>query len=153
VSEIPFAVGQRWQYQTASGQPSPILTIAKIDDSPDGRIIHISILDTGHCIARSVSHLPIAEKALRDSVTNLVSVDEPYLGFQEGYDQWKEAFDQGVAGVFTISVDDVLESLLLTVEHGDPCEEHDDCSVMDGEADDDDGESWKRGIPPVGGEE
>jgi hypothetical protein len=36
-------------------------------------------------------------------------VVESLPDFEEGYNQWKEAFDQGQAGWFTTSISDVVQ--------------------------------------------
>jgi len=77
-------------------------------ESGHGTMVHIAVsglsirspqAPEGHI--RDLSHLPFAEDAIDQSVTELVeTLQEPPVG--DGYGVWREAFDKGEAGVFTV---------------------------------------------------
>jgi hypothetical protein len=111
-----FAVGQVWNYKTRSVEPGSTLTIVRIDRFQTATIIHISLADVRvksplapNGISSEASHVPIAESALRDSVTTLAGTTDRLPNYQEGYKIWREAFDAGKAGYFTISVSECVD--------------------------------------------
>ncbi len=104
-------IGQIWAYETREKDQGSTLTILKIEKVKDTIIVHISIdgvnLNTpksDRVYERIIGHLPIEEKSLHSSLTSLVDKTNELPDFQEGYDMWKEAFDSGEGGFFTISV-------------------------------------------------
>ncbi len=106
-----FLPGQIWQYNSRIGEENSSLTILAIDEKEDAAIIHIRIdniyLGTGNYIG----HLPISAEALMDSVTNFVRHLETIPDFKYGYDQWKQAFEEGKAAYWKIAVKDVIDSI------------------------------------------
>jgi hypothetical protein len=69
------------------------------------------------CVLRGVTdvaHLPVSKATLDGSVVALTGTRERFPGYRSGYDQWKKAFDAGRAGVFTIS----LAEVVATIEAG-----------------------------------
>lgn len=111
-----FQVGQVWSYETRAQEPNSRLQILKIDAiSSTEKFIHIAVVDlkiatseVGKFVDR-IGHLPMSEEALRKSVVKLVSKKEPLPDFQEGYAMWREAFDAGKAGAFTVSVAEAVQ--------------------------------------------
>jgi hypothetical protein len=106
-----FSVGQVWEYQTRDQEVGSTLTVVQIDTLKGYEIIHISIeglrIKSPHTpsgYSESVSHLPIAPEALKTSVTQLKSQTDELPEYKEGYQIWREAFDSGEAGFFTIPV-------------------------------------------------
>ncbi|MFO0812452.1 MAG: hypothetical protein U0796_04505 [Gemmatales bacterium] len=104
-----YAAGQVWKYHHRPSEDGSRLTILCIDTEPGyGNIVHIAVsglairaphAPNGHI--REMSHLPFAEDAIDKSVTELVeTLPEPPLS--GGYAVWREAFDKGEAGVFTV---------------------------------------------------
>ena len=59
--------------------------------------------------------MPISPDALKESVTELVNQTESLPNFEEGYEIWREAFDSGKAGIFTISVKECVEFMEQTI--------------------------------------
>ena len=124
-----YSVGQEWNYKTRPTEKSSILKILKIEDYPEtGKIIHISISGlkmknpsspTG--FAEYISHLPISEEALDKSVTSLKNKTgkKPDSLEMDGYSYWKKDFDKGNAGIFTMSVSEVINSMEKSIIAGD----------------------------------
>jgi hypothetical protein len=112
-----FEVGQIWEYKTRPNELASRLTIVKIDVLPnDVTIIHISLTglnikspQSPRGISDTASHLPLVETSVRESVTKLVGTTTDLPDFEEGYNMWKEAFDSGQGGYFTITVDKCVE--------------------------------------------
>lgn len=111
-----FQVGQVWSYETRNQEPNSTLQILKIDEiSSTEKFVHITVVDLkipkskeGE-FAEFIGHLPMSEESLRKSVVKLVSKKEPLPDFQEGYGIWKEAFDDGKAGAFDVSVAEAVQ--------------------------------------------
>jgi len=109
-----FSVGQVWAYKTRSGEEQSTLVIDKVEEDPKlGRIYHISVsniqirLDTG-TVANELPHLPVSPETLKSSCTTLLGKTVPNAKYLPGYRLWKEAYDAGHAGVYTISVAEIV---------------------------------------------
>jgi hypothetical protein len=108
-----FEAGQVWTYQTRQGEEDSRLTVVKVEPHDKiGTIVHIRVEGVAQKnprapggFSRVIHHMPFAEEAIRKSVTGLVARGVPVpASFDEGYAIWKEAFEKGKAGVFTITV-------------------------------------------------
>jgi len=116
---MKYKVGQEWKYKTRKGEENSTLKILKIEEYPKtGKIIHISISglkvvspDSKDGFANELTHIPITEEALDESVTELKNEKIKLPNKIEGYDYWKKEFDEGTAGVFSISVVEIVESM------------------------------------------
>jgi hypothetical protein len=114
-----FEAGQVWTYRTRPGEEASRITVLQVDwDLDHGGIIHVWIegvaLKSPHVrtgIVNTVGHMPLSDEALSGSVLALVSSDVPLPSYQEGYAKWRAAFDEGKAGVWTISVAECLQGL------------------------------------------
>jgi hypothetical protein len=99
-----FEAGQVWRYKTRPGEDNSRLYITRIDPWSKGeRIIHvyidkIKIIDNPALdwnVQRDLSHIPITEQALKESVTRLAyTMDKPPNLSQEYY-VWKQQQDEG----------------------------------------------------------
>lgn len=109
-----FRAGQVWKYRTRPGEEESRLVVCKVEPHERlGPIIHIHVegvainstsLQTG--VIRAIGHMPFAEESLRGSVVGLEGTRTQLPSYEDGYDAWKSAFDDGNAGIFTISVAD-----------------------------------------------
>ena len=114
---MKYKVGQEWSYKTRKGEENSTLKILKIEEYPThGKVIHISIgglkvgdpnVEKGY--AKEFTHIPISEKALNESVTKLKNEKVKLPTKIDGYDYWKKEFDQGISGVFSISVSEIVD--------------------------------------------
>ena len=126
MKEIPFAVGQRWEYRARPQDASSSLVIVKIDADPThGNIVSISVSGlrlknprSPDGISDTAQHMPFAENALRKSVTKLRASHVPLPQFREGYDLWRSAFEAGPAGFYTISVAEAAQVMEDSLAHG-----------------------------------
>jgi hypothetical protein len=114
-----FKVGQVWQYKNRAGEDGSTLTILKIEKYEKGdTIIHIRVdgikIHNPHVPAGytdNIGHLPFSEKALAKCVTKLIGQTGNLPDFAEGYNQWKEAWDSGKGGCWTIDLKDAVDGI------------------------------------------
>jgi len=114
--------GQVWNYKTRAIEPDSKLIIVQIDKINEEEIFHISLnglrlknpqSDEGY--GEEVSHMPISRDALSESVTNLVGLVDVLPDYKEGYSIWREAYEAGDAGVFSVTVKEAVEFMEQTV--------------------------------------
>jgi hypothetical protein len=112
-SASKFRAGQVWAIHTPSGQPNARLTVLRVEDGGQlGPIVHIALSEVSYGNGQTtIQHLPFAESAVERSVTNLEVASAPLPPFDEGYRLWREAFDAGKAGVFTITVAEAYDAV------------------------------------------
>jgi hypothetical protein len=114
-----YAEGQVWIYHTRSGEEGSTLQINRIDHDPKlGPIFHISVFDVrvknphaADGFATDLPHFPVSRETLDKSVISLARSPMQTVAYQEGYLEWKRAFDAGQAGIFTISVAEIVASI------------------------------------------
>jgi hypothetical protein len=113
VTNGKYHVGEQWNYRARPGEDGSTLIVGKVETMPKlGVIVHISLAGlrvknshatTGY--SDTIAHMPFSEAALEKSVTTLASSSVPVPpAFAEGYGEWRQAFDRGKAGAFTITV-------------------------------------------------
>jgi hypothetical protein len=110
-----FDEGQVWAYKTRAGEEGSTLLINKVeDDAKLGRIYHISVskiqIKSGPGVfTDQMPHLAVSRQTLELSCTKLVGQSEPNPMYLPGYRMWKQAFDAGHAGIYTISIAEILD--------------------------------------------
>lgn len=112
--------GQVWTYKDAA-PPSSRVIVGRIDKELDGTtIVSISVTDapirTKEAPFQTISHLPFAEHVLQQSLQQKVGHTSVSSGFAEGYRLWREAYDNGEGGVFTISVAQAVQYVKQVAE-------------------------------------
>jgi hypothetical protein len=108
----PFVPGQVWTYKTRPEEEASRIVICRLEVDPNlGQIVHIHVsgvrLKNKHApggFSKQIAHLPYAGDALRQSLTKLESTMAVLPAFEDGYQEWRTAFDKGKAGVWTASV-------------------------------------------------
>lgn len=118
-----FSVGQVWKYKARPHESESEITIVAMDsDDEFGSIVHIYVADVDIPNPKApggktsfIGHLPYAEQALRESVTELVGTADSLPDFEDGYKLWKRAFDNGEAGVFEVAVSEAIEGVQQNV--------------------------------------
>ena len=108
-----FRAGQVWAFKTPPNQPNAKLTVLRVESGGKlGTIVHIALSDVSYGNGQTqIQHLPFAESAVEQSVTVLVRESGPVPDFAEGYQQWRQAFDAGKGGVFTVTVAEAFEAV------------------------------------------
>ncbi len=106
-----FHAGQVWAFTPPTNQPNARLTILRVESDPKlGTIVHIAISGVSYGDGQTqIQHLPFAESAVERSVTTLERESGPVPDFAEGYQMWRQAFDAGKGGVFTITVTEAFD--------------------------------------------
>jgi hypothetical protein len=108
-----FEPGQVWTYHTRPGEEESRLMVVKVEPHDKvGTIVHIRVEGVAqknpHApggVSHVIHHMPFAAEAISKSVIELAASDQLVpASFEEGYKLWKEAFDKGKAGVFTVTV-------------------------------------------------
>jgi hypothetical protein len=115
--ELKYKVGQKWSYETRSGDEKSYLVIVKIDHDPKlGKIIHVAMrglrMKNPHSpdgISENVNHMPFSQEAIDKSGLKLLKEKTDLPGFEEGYRSWREAFEAGRAGIYTITVAEAVQ--------------------------------------------
>jgi hypothetical protein len=112
-----YKPGQVWSFQTPADQPQALLTVLKVESHPKlSNIVHIALSGVSFSNGgTNVQHMPFAEAAIDKSVISLIREGEPLPQFQGGYQQWRDAFDAGRGGVFTITVAEGLETIRTAI--------------------------------------
>jgi hypothetical protein len=111
-----YAAGQVWTYHVNPNDEGSTLQINKIEQDPKlGTIFHISVFGlrisnprVAGGILTELAHLPVSKDTLDKSVESLVNIPLRPVSYEEGYAHWKQAFDAGHAGIYTISVAEIV---------------------------------------------
>jgi hypothetical protein len=116
-NSMKFQAGQLWRYRTRPKEPKSRILIQRVEQHEKlGDIVHIRVTNlvfkgpNGNVDA--LPHLPYSGEALRKCLTTFESsgndVPSDYLA---GYKMWREAFDAGKGGIFTLDVASVLDGM------------------------------------------
>ncbi|PRH88878.1 hypothetical protein C5L14_06595 [Labrys okinawensis] len=111
-----YAVGQIWSYRTRAGEENSRVIIDKIEDARTlGKIYHVTIKGVkvknpkiAGGISDTLQHLPLSQASLDGSVLKLIGTGKSDPSFQEGYREWKTAFDGDKAGIWTVSIEKIV---------------------------------------------
>ncbi len=100
-----FEVGQLWKCSSVSSNSQHKAIIVSFDSFKDEDVVGVAILseDSG-----SAPFMPFSIKAFSASVLELIDSGKDVSSFVDGYNYWKELYVDGEAGVYDISVDEVL---------------------------------------------
>jgi hypothetical protein len=128
-TDAKFRAGDVWEYQTRKGEEHSRITILRVDDSPElGTIVHIGVdkIHFANCHGGpepdSVPHMPFARKALDGSIAKKVASGQPLPNYEEGYREWREAYEQKHAGIYVVGVADAVSVAEETFQKGIGCE-------------------------------
>lgn len=118
-----YTEGQVWTYKSRPGEEKSTVLINKVETHEKlGKIFHISVngvkVKNRHIaggISTDLPHFPVSEEALKKSLTKLVGKREPNPDHVEGYKTWKAEFDAGKAGIFTISISEIVGFIEETI--------------------------------------
>lgn len=120
-TESRYKVGQVWSYKTRANEKKSSFTVLKVEhDAKLGNIIHIALRDlkmkkpNGDFI-ETAGHLPFAEEAINKSAVKLLKAKADLPDYEEGYNMWREAFDAGKAGIYTITIAEAVDVMETTL--------------------------------------
>jgi hypothetical protein len=125
--ERDYRAGGVWTFRSAP-LPESRVVIGKIDAherldqvfSVSIKTVPLATGATGEIRVGDISHVPVTKSVLDTSLLEQVGIGEPSEAFAEGYRQWREAFDSGKAGVFTIEISKVVETVNQVWSKGTP---------------------------------
>lgn len=112
-----YRAGQIWQYRTRPGEERSRLYIVKVETLSNGEPAFHLYLDNlkipnsqlpGH-VQSELPHTPVSSQTLDQSVVKLLGVATTVPDISEGYAVWREAYDAGEGGIFTISVAEIVD--------------------------------------------
>jgi hypothetical protein len=109
--------------RTRPEEEGSFLTILKVESSPTlGVIVHARIdgvrienplAPSG--VSDTIGHIPLLEAALDESVTTSLGSLFKLVREDDGYGEWRRAFDEGEAGVWSITVAEVIDHIADTM--------------------------------------
>ncbi len=111
-----YAAGQVWTYHVKPGDEGSTLQINKVEKDPKlGAIYHISVFGlrisnprVAGGVLTELPHLPVSKETLDKSVESLSRAAVRPVAYEEGYAHWKSEFDAGRAGIYTVSVAEIV---------------------------------------------
>ncbi|WP_395372896.1 hypothetical protein [Marinicella sp. W31] len=123
--KITFKKGQAWKYHARGNEPESRVIVLKVEQYENaGEVIHISVVGLSmknkhdsSWLGKDISHMPFSKEALMKSVITFDKMVE-VPDFSEGYVIWKDAFDKGKAGVYSVSVSEVVDFMEQTINDG-----------------------------------
>lgn len=120
-TESKYKAGQVWSYKTRPDEKKSTFIVLKVENHPKfGNIIHIALRDLklrkpGGDFIEAAGHLPFAEEAINKSAVKLLKEEDVFPDYEEGYGLWREAFEAGRAGVYTITVAEAVDAMEKTL--------------------------------------
>ena len=122
-TESKFKVGQMWSYKTRPSEEKSYFIVVKVEThSKLGNIVHIAVRNlkmqnprSPDGISENVDHMPFSEDALNKSAIKILKEKVDLPDFKDGYDEWRNAFDSGRGGIYTITLAEavkVMETIL-----------------------------------------
>lgn len=123
-AESKYKVGQVWSYKTRSGEEKSYFIVLRVeDDAKLGKIVHIAVRGlrmknprSPDGISDEVNHMPFSEEAINKSALTLLKVKTDLPDYEEGYQMWREAFDAGNAGIYTITLAEAVRVMEATLK-------------------------------------
>jgi hypothetical protein len=111
-----YRVGQVWRYQTRPGEEASRAIVGRIEKIEGiGSVVHVKLTELRlrgpQGVATVIFHAPVAEPQLSASVSELTGERGDLEGFAEGYALWRSAYASGKAGVFTLPLAGVVDSM------------------------------------------
>jgi hypothetical protein len=114
-----FQPGQVWTYRTRPGEEASRVTVLKVEPHEKlGTIVHIRMdglaVKSPHSptgVAEVIGHMPYDAAALAKSLIEVVATRDELPDFADGYRQWREAFDAGQGGVWTLPLDECVTAM------------------------------------------
>lgn len=116
MSKPDYVVGQSWTYRTRPGEEASRVAIRRIDIEPeDGEVFHVSILGVklrNHRLPGGIQpamhHAAVSRASLDASLLEPDGQADAEVNWRDGYDVWRQAYDNGDAGIFDLPLADVL---------------------------------------------
>jgi hypothetical protein len=118
-----YAEGQVWTYDHRPGEDGSRVVIRKIGVEPDdGEVFHVSILGVklrNHRLPGgaqpAMHHAAVLRTTLDKSLRELTAASDEDPAWENGYAVWRQAYDNGDAGVFELSIAEILGYIEMVV--------------------------------------
>lgn len=126
VKDDKYRPGQVWLYQTRPNEKFSTLTILRVEEAGEKRIVHIRVdhILLSNCKGgpepEQLAHMPFDKGAIDRSVVKSLLVGR-VPDYQAGYSEWRAGWDKGRAGVYTITVAEALDVAEKTFHSGIGC--------------------------------
>lgn len=122
-TEVKYKVGQMWSYKARPDEEKSYFIIVKIEnDAKLGTIVHVAMRGlkmknprSPDGISDTVNHMPFTEEAVKRSSLKLLKEKVELPDYEEGYQMWRDAFDAGRAGVYTITLAEAVKVMEATL--------------------------------------
>lgn len=112
---LELKVQQVWKYKTREIEKNSTVQIVKIENVGGNEVIHLRINDVHFKkdinTPSTVHHIPMDKEVFKNSITKLTGYKKVDASYEDGYMQWREAFESGKGGIFTIGISEVMETL------------------------------------------
>jgi len=108
VDENKYLSGQKWHYKALKGQEYTSILILKVEMIEAVEIVHLTVVGDDDSFDAPI-HMPFSIAAVEKSTLSLQSENNRLPEFQEGYEYWRKHYLDGKAGIYDITVADVLE--------------------------------------------
>ncbi len=110
-----YRVGDIWEYETRGGGERSKFVVVKVERSPKvGLIAHIGVDNltwkscAGEDVPQYVPHMPFSRKAIDASAVRRIATNRELPEYKEGYEEWRQVFVKGHAGIYTIRIKDAV---------------------------------------------
>ena len=118
-----YAEGQVWTYDHRPGEDGSRVVIRKIGVEPeDGEVFHLSIVGVklrNHRVPGgaqpAMHHAAVLRTTLDKSLRTLTPATDADTAWEDGYAVWRQAYDNGDAGVFELTIAEILGYIEMVV--------------------------------------
>jgi hypothetical protein len=125
VTDCRYRPGQVWTYKDAP-RPDSRAIVGKVENiAGAGWVVSVCLTNvylpnwqTHEPELNAISHAPMTAEAMDNSVIAQSGTGEPIEAFAEGYGEWRSFFDKHEAGVFSITVAEVVKFIGEAVVKG-----------------------------------
>ncbi|HZM90004.1 MAG TPA: hypothetical protein VFF31_26020 [Blastocatellia bacterium] len=122
-TESKFKVGQLWAYKTRPGEEKSYFIVVKVETHTKlGTIVHIAVRKlkmknprSPDGLSEDANHMPFAEDALNKSAVKILKDKVDLPDFEDGYNEWRRAFEEGHAGIYTITLAEAVKVMEATL--------------------------------------
>lgn len=116
VNAREYVAGQLWSCKSRPGDENSLILIDLVESAPDkSAIYHVSVFGVllpthkgGPRREADLPHFPVSKETLDKSLLEIVGERSPNESYKAGYKIWRNAFDKGEAGIFTISIAEIV---------------------------------------------
>lgn len=116
---MKLRAGQVYEYETRPEERGSRVVVCRVGrERGFGEVAHVFVegvrIENAEAPGGAftvVSHLPFDAHSLSECLVALVEERDELPDFEEGYALWREAFDAGEAGVFTVPLADALDAV------------------------------------------